>query len=459
MKKIITLMLLLGGFTYIASAGKLYINLSNPGWWGNLDASTAISFDGGTTKTDMTIIYMYGGKWAVSDIPSTYSSVKIWRRVGDTYYDDREVTISSTNDQYQNMYDGTLSNISSPRWNHLVFRQNIIDWEGNNGNTWNDNDMHNTTHPDGDTFTFELTKTQIDNSSNKAQGIRFRLRNSDKVYYNDAGTYINDFPQLYPTAPTLDNGEGKTYGEKLNIGASTTTYYHNTDATYYYWQVDIPSYNYEKIVITAKYVNESGYKWKISADAYISKTIGPTGYATFSSIDNLDVDFTNVVGLTANKGKVQSDGTIKWTEAGALYRGEGVLLHGAQGSYSIPVASSASADTDNNDFVAIQTDLKIYQTMDGKKAYLLAKPEDKPLGFYKPYSDGTSCSAGTAYLKTTYGPAAAREYFPLWDESANIDEVLNTNNVNSTYYNLAGQQVSQPTKGLYIVNGKKVVIR
>ena len=27
------------------------------------------------------------------------------------------------------------------------------------------------------------------------------------------------------------------------------------------------------------------------------------------------------------------------------------------------------------------------------------------------------------------------------------------------YYNLAGQRVAQPTKGLYIVNGKKVVIK
>ena len=27
------------------------------------------------------------------------------------------------------------------------------------------------------------------------------------------------------------------------------------------------------------------------------------------------------------------------------------------------------------------------------------------------------------------------------------------------FYNLAGQRVAQPTKGLYIVNGKKVVIK
>ena len=31
--------------------------------------------------------------------------------------------------------------------------------------------------------------------------------------------------------------------------------------------------------------------------------------------------------------------------------------------------------------------------------------------------------------------------------------------VKNEFFNLAGQRVAQPTKGLYIVNGKKVVIK
>ena len=30
---------------------------------------------------------------------------------------------------------------------------------------------------------------------------------------------------------------------------------------------------------------------------------------------------------------------------------------------------------------------------------------------------------------------------------------------NETFFNLAGQRVAQPTKGLYIVNGKKIIIK
>jgi hypothetical protein len=38
-------------------------------------------------------------------------------------------------------------------------------------------------------------------------------------------------------------------------------------------------------------------------------------------------------------------------------------------------------------------------------------------------------------------------------------EAVKTTKANGEYYNLAGQRVAQPTKGLYIVNGKKVVIK
>ena len=37
--------------------------------------------------------------------------------------------------------------------------------------------------------------------------------------------------------------------------------------------------------------------------------------------------------------------------------------------------------------------------------------------------------------------------------------LMNSEKVNSDVYNLAGQRVAQPRKGLYIVNGKKVLVK
>ena len=46
------------------------------------------------------------------------------------------------------------------------------------------------------------------------------------------------------------------------------------------------------------------------------------------------------------------------------------------------------------------------------------------------------------------------------DGATGIDATLvNSEKVNSQYFNLAGQRVAHPAKGLYIVNGKKVLVR
>ena len=62
----------------------------------------------------------------------------------------------------------------------------------------------------------------------------------------------------------------------------------------------------------------------------------------------------------------------------------------------------------------------------------------------------------------TNGTTAPTLNFIIDSETTGIGEKLNVNSnnaVSTTYYNLNGQRVSQPTKGLYIVNGKKVIIK
>ena len=45
------------------------------------------------------------------------------------------------------------------------------------------------------------------------------------------------------------------------------------------------------------------------------------------------------------------------------------------------------------------------------------------------------------------------------DDATAINAVKSNVVENGTYYNLAGQRVNNPTKGLYIVNGKKVIVK
>jgi hypothetical protein len=87
--------------------------------------------------------------------------------------------------------------------------------------------------------------------------------------------------------------------------------------------------------------------------------------------------------------------------------------------------------------------------------YVLAK-KSGVVGFYK--WAGGSLTSGKIYLPT---PAGAREYleFSFDNDVTAIDAVKAQNVENGQFFNLAGQRVANPTKGLYIVNGKKVVIK
>lgn len=90
-------------------------------------------------------------------------------------------------------------------------------------------------------------------------------------------------------------------------------------------------------------------------------------------------------------------------------------------------------------------------------AYVLNKTETNGVGFYKLSSTGT-IGANKAYL-TYSGASLARSFFGF-DETTGIEmptaEVIDADAV---VYDLQGRRVAQPTKGLYIMNGKKVVIK
>lgn len=471
MKKLITLFLVLTGMVCSASAAKLYIRL-NPEhtWWTNVHvheweaANTSNSTTWGQeTGNTADVVYMYGKKWYVWTMTNNRDRAKVTRHWGGTY-DNQTVEISVESDTYieiQNTKTDANWNVSTesaPSWSHLTFRQNIVNYKGNDGDTWTANDDNFSSHPDGDTFTFVLTKSQIDGSSNKGEGIRFRLHNGDYVNYDDAGTAVNAYPQIYPNS-TEDSSNGKL----LSIAGSTTGYYQNTTSTSWYWQVDIPAYDYEKIVITAKYVYDSGYKWQITADAYVTKTVNGTyEYATLACPVPLSiVDASSVVAypLTANAstGKITKGSAITTIPAN-----EGALLvnkTGTDQTVRAKVLASADASASNDLHAFTDYGNRLTQPNDGNTYYILSV-KDSFVAFYSVNpTNGNEMLANTAYLSVDTS-AGARESFWFDDDetTTGIDKVAD-NKQAGEYYNLSGQRVAQPVKGLYIVNGKKVIIK
>ena len=83
----------------------------------------------------------------------------------------------------------------------------------------------------------------------------------------------------------------------------------------------------------------------------------------------------------------------------------------------------------------------------------------------KLYNVDSSVTVGAnkAYVNiSAITPGLARGFVDLdFNEPTGIETVANSQevNANSKFFNLAGQRVAQPTKGLYIVNGKKVLVK
>ena len=77
--------------------------------------------------------------------------------------------------------------------------------------------------------------------------------------------------------------------------------------------------------------------------------------------------------------------------------------------------------------------------------------------FKKINATAATVAAGKAYLE--FSGDVPAPMLSMGGETTGINAIDNGQLTIDNYYNLAGQRVAQPTKGLYIVNGKKVIIK
>ena len=85
--------------------------------------------------------------------------------------------------------------------------------------------------------------------------------------------------------------------------------------------------------------------------------------------------------------------------------------------------------------------------------YVLNKVDDT-LGFY-PLNAG---AAGKCYIQLENASGIKMIGFNNGDATG-INAVINDAIIDGAIYNLSGQRVNNPTKGIYIVNGKKILIK
>ena len=188
-------------------------------------------------------------------------------------------------------------------------------------------------------------------------------------------------------------------------------------------------------------------------------TVGSQGVVTFSPVS--DVDFTSVSGVKAyiGSGFNRKTGVLTMTRVYDVPAGEGLLLKGASGTYQIPYKQSYSIYSNLLKGVSSETNLSA--TTGSYVNYVLSSGSNGT-GFYRVPAGGTTLSAGHAYLQipaeTAAGSRALTISFDDEDEATAISDVKRQD-AESAVYDLQGRRVEQPRNGLYIRNGKKVIIK
>ncbi len=188
----------------------------------------------------------------------------------------------------------------------------------------------------------------------------------------------------------------------------------------------------------------------------VSVTVSSAGYATY--VPTCDLDFSDA-GIKAYKVKVSEKGKATLTEVDNVPACTPVLLYKAGGATeNIPVMTGAAAVTENDLVAGPVAELA---TIDGDYTNMILNNVDEKIGFY--FANGQTVAANRAYLHiaTSLAPAAVGAPMMLVfdDDITGINEVQGAGFKVNGYYDLQGRKVAHPTKGLYIVNGKKVVIK
>lgn len=175
-------------------------------------------------------------------------------------------------------------------------------------------------------------------------------------------------------------------------------------------------------------------------------TIGTAGYATFSNANEVEIP----EGVTAYYAQLKDASTITLKEIAGDYipANTGVVVSGSEGTYNAAVTSTGAKLTATN---LLKPWLTAGEPTESEYYTLAAGPCFKK-------SSGGTLAAGKAYLVLPEESSARELKVTFGDETTSIS-TLSATDSSDEIYNLQGQRLTAPQKGLYIVNGKKYLVK
>ena len=307
----------------------------------------------------------------------------------------------------------------------------------------------NATSPSGIVSTTsggKLSKVEVEWTSDVSQSTRsIQIYGKNTAYSSSADLYN-------------DTDKGTLLG--TIVCGSSTEYTIDGDYAFVGLRPAENSINLDKISITWSNGTPDTYTNYCTTITAVPVTMGTAGYATFACTEALDLS-TLPDGLTAYRAVVDGKTVTFKPISQAVPANTGLLLKGANnGNYEITIANSGAEVEGGNAFLVNTAGTTF--SADNDYYYFGLKKDTFTFGTFDPAT--VAIPANKAYLKIAKSafPAGARELSLVFEEeSTGMDASLVNSEkriLNSEIYDLQGRRVVKPVKGLYIVNGKKVMV-
>lgn len=273
-----------------------------------------------------------------------------------------------------------------------------------------------------------------------AKGSTYTLTPEAGITINNASLYALSNDDVKTIKITTGSGDTETGNRTANTTPTEITLTKNADEKFYFTVSNESAANQGIIVLVINYDKAEN----------VDVTISDAGYATLYYDKKLAIP----AGVTAYAATVKDAETITLTEIeNVIPANTGVILKADAGKYNFVVTNADAPAVDNN--ILVGTTTATTKAALGGTVYTLGQDGEGVVGLRS--FTGTDIRAYSAYATSI--AASARGFFTFETKTTGVKAIEKTQSANNAYYNLAGQRVAQPQKGLYIVNGKKVIIK
>ena len=214
------------------------------------------------------------------------------------------------------------------------------------------------------------------------------------------------------------------------------------------------------------------------ADVNYSATVKAAAYELSVSAVGLATMYLDKNAVIPNDVEVYVASEVSETSivleavTGVLPANTGVVVRAEQGVYTFNYTEDAATPVAQNLFKGTAANTWILPTA-GSTAFVLSVVDDE-VGMYRAALNGEGKflnNANKAYLEVTNnklglseeeldtsapGAQLSKGFSFQFPEATGISGVTTPSTLSNTYYDLQGRKVAQPTRGIYIFNGKKV---